>query len=493
MMMMTTTRVHDDDDGDINAMDLSALLSPTISMSETTVDEKKKQKNGQNDTSDFASFLKNYAFSLLVPIGLMIVVIGTMGLFTTKVAQANVLPDNIELAPFTAFDRVVESIPVDIHVIKTGTDTFSQKARFQSKEFLDSFQGNWMCTLKKYATPEQGVLGNTALYMSTLTDHLVAFNSWLVTGVFEQLSVLPESWIMLVYGLFGILVWIGMYVMNVAVSLFYHVSCIPCLFQYGDETNHWDGVGLFSVVKWLMFFIVWIPMGVCSAISMPFIMTVYALVLPLFATYKTATDAIPSGFATFLQDTVMYKKGFLFIMATLSLAYNSVTQLGTMSLIGVSIAVLVAYVMGMYGHDDIDMTQFSAGLRSTIGKASVEPIQSNSPKLVEICKQVPMKKTDARIKNGRRRELTKATEPTDAIQKQEDITQATIQEPTDIIQKQTDTIQEPTDTIQEQTDTIEKPISQTPMKRTIEDDLREVMKRIQAFNSQSTIKIEKTT
>lgn len=457
----------------------------TASMS---IDDKKKQKNGQDSAADFASFLKNYAFSLLVPIGIMIVIVGTTGLFTTKVAQANILPDNIELAPFSAFDRVVEEIPVDIHVIKTDANVFSQKAVFQSKEFMDSFQGNWLCMLKKYATPEHGVLGNTALYMSSLSDNMVAFNGWLVTFIFEQLSVLPESWVMLVYGLFGILVWIGMYVINVAVSLFYHVSSIPYLFQYGDDTNHWDGVSLFSVVKWLMFFIVWIPMGVCSAISMPFIMTVYALILPLFATYKTPFSPNVCGFGTFLQDTVMYKKSFVFIMATISLAYNSATQLGAMSLIGVAVAVLVAYLMGMYKTDEVNMEQFSAGLRATTTKASVEPIQESSPKLVEVCKQVPMKKTDARIKNGHRRKLT-TVEPTDAILPAMPATST--ETPVNSTETPANSTETPakytvlsgdTQTPANSTEMSDNPV--TNHKRTLEDDLRGVIKQIQAFNSQ---------
>ena len=45
---------------------------------------------------DFKNFIKNYITSVIFGIGLLVFIIGGIGLYTTKVAQANILPDYIK-------------------------------------------------------------------------------------------------------------------------------------------------------------------------------------------------------------------------------------------------------------------------------------------------------------------------------------------------------------------------------------------------------------
>jgi hypothetical protein len=81
-----------------------------MSTTETTsaIDEKKNEETGSSVTSpDFKNFFVNYMLSIIFTIGIGIFIVGTLGLYTSKVAQANILPDNIELAPYTIIDRVV--------------------------------------------------------------------------------------------------------------------------------------------------------------------------------------------------------------------------------------------------------------------------------------------------------------------------------------------------------------------------------------------------
>ena len=78
------------------------------------IDEKKNEFKNSNTTSDFKGFIKNYLLSIVFTIGIFI--IGGIGLYTTKIAQSNILPDNIELAPYTVFDRIVNDKPIDINI-----------------------------------------------------------------------------------------------------------------------------------------------------------------------------------------------------------------------------------------------------------------------------------------------------------------------------------------------------------------------------------------
>ena len=120
------------------------------------IDEKENEFKNSNTTSDFKGFIKNYLLSIVFTIGIFI--IGGIGLYTTKIAQSNILPDNIELAPYTIKDRVVKDIEVNINIIKPlffskDENILLQKSTFNSQEYLDSFNKNFLCYLKKSADP----------------------------------------------------------------------------------------------------------------------------------------------------------------------------------------------------------------------------------------------------------------------------------------------------------------------------------------------------
>lgn len=371
---------------------------------ETAIDEKKGE---ETKSPDFKSFFFNYIFSILFTIGITIFVVGSLGLYTTKVAQANILPDNIELAPFTIYDRVVNDIPIPINVMKPSLladskNVLSQKAIFHSQEYLDSFSNSFLCGIKKMADPKSET--NIALFFSTVYENMVAKNFLAINTLFFYLSYLPESVIMLLYGFFGIFIWIGLYFFNMFVGVFYHLINIPELFRRSSEnktdgTFQWEPhekISFFRVIKFLMFFFIWFPVGVFSAFLSPLFFTFYGLLAPLFATYSLATapnttkgpntQDISHGVSDFVKDTFVYKKFMFLILATLSLFSNGYTYLGANSVIGIVIAVVFAYFMGLY-KNELPTDGFTSKIRDTMLRSKVNLMSENV--LVEICKQNP--------------------------------------------------------------------------------------------------------
>ena len=160
----------------------------------TTIDEKKAEESGTSTTSpDFKGFISNYLSSIIFTIGISIFVIGGLGLYTTKVAQSNILPDNIDLAPYTIIDRIVKDIPIDINIMRPSLfsenkDTLSQKAIFNSQEYLDSFNKSLLCSLKKSANPDNGLFANAPLFFSKVYDNLVAKNFLAINSIFFYIS-----------------------------------------------------------------------------------------------------------------------------------------------------------------------------------------------------------------------------------------------------------------------------------------------------------------
>jgi hypothetical protein len=390
----------------------------------STIDEKKAKKSGTSTTSlDFKGFISNYLSSIIFTIGISIFIFGTLGLYTTKVAQANILPDNIELAPYTIIDRVVKEIPIDINIMRTSffsenKDTLSQKAVFNSQEYLDSFNRSFLCSLKKSAEPSSGLFANAPLFFSNVYDNLIAKNFLVINTIFFYLSYLPESIIMLLYGIFGIFIWIGLYFFNVCISIFYHIVNIPQLFRSTSAENdkQWETIentSFLRFVKLILFFFIWIPVGILSAFIVPSFFTLYCLISPLYTTYKIKQTNKIFNIIDFIKDTFVYKKFFFFVLATLSLFSNGIKHLGNNAIVGIIVAVIFAYFMGLYTNEmpESGADGFTLKIKQTMKQASLYDNDLKNAQLVEICQQIPVddKKMNEIIQYGKFRKLTKPT------------------------------------------------------------------------------------
>jgi hypothetical protein len=393
----------------------------------STIDEKKNEETGSYVTSpDFKNFFVNYLFSIIFTISLTIFIVGTLGLYTTKVAQSNILPDNIELAPYTIIDRVVKDIPIDINIMRPSffsenKDTFSQKALFHSQEYLDSFNNSFLCSLKKNAeNPNGGLSSNASLFFSSVYDNIIAKNFLVINTIFFYLSYLPESLIMILYGFFGIFLWITLYFFNLCISIFYHIVSIPELFRNpsSEKPQHWESsenIGFFNFNPKLLFFcFIWWWIGMISAFLCPAFFTLYGLISPLYAKYSIKQNKRTFNVIDFIKNTFAYKKFFFFILSTISLFSNGIKNLGTNSVVGIIVAVVFAYFIGLYNNEmpESGTDGFTLKIRPKIKQAIVSDIDINNPKKVQICQSIPIddEKIQKIINSGTYREVTKPKE-----------------------------------------------------------------------------------
>lgn len=381
----------------------------------STIDEKKNEET--EGKTDFKAFAYNYIQSIVFTIGISIFIIGGLGLYTTKVAQSNILPDDIDLAPYTVFDRVVNDIPIDMNIMRPtfwsdNKDTVSQKVKFNSQEYLDSFNNSFLCSIKKAADPNSGLFANAPLFFSSVYDNIVAKNFLAINTIFFYLSYLPESIIMLVYGFFGIFLWFTLYLFNICISIFYHFINIPQLFREAPENSkQWeahDNISFFRIGKILLFFFIWVPIALLSTFVVPIFFTLYGLISPLFASYKIQKSEKSNGIIDFIKNNFAYKKLFFFILATISLISNGTKYLGSKSLIGIVVAIGFAYFMGLYDNEipNAGINGFSAKIRQNMKQSSID---FSYDKLVEICKPIPVIDTelDSKISGKQYRKVTK--------------------------------------------------------------------------------------
>lgn len=150
----------------------------------TAIDEKKEPDASQtNKNANLKGFITNYLSSIIFTIGISVLLIGSLGLYTTKVAQSNILPDNINLEPYTNVVRNVQEMAIDINIIKDISwnlkvnNIVSQKAYFNEEQFLKNFNhtltGKVLDSFKSISSPSSGIIGNAGLYISSIYESMM--------------------------------------------------------------------------------------------------------------------------------------------------------------------------------------------------------------------------------------------------------------------------------------------------------------------------------
>lgn len=372
-------------------------MSTTTETNNNAIDDKKGNKD-ESKQPDFKGFIKNYASSIIFTIGISTFIIGGLGLYIAKVAQSNILPDNIELEPYTNIARVVEELPIDINIIRPlfvsdNKDIYSQKAIFNSREYLDSFNTSFFCKVKKYATPG-GLFSNGPLFLSKSYESIMAWNFYAINTVFLYLNYLPESLVMILFGLFGFFVVMGLYFFNLAITVISYISNIQDLFR-GESENKpgfWEetkNIKFFSIKK-ILLFVFWGYIFVMSLCVIPMITTIRTIISPLYATYKINSSNESKNAFDFIKDNFVYKKLLFFILCTGSLVSNGITYLGYIYLFGIAIAILFAYFMGLYNLEipDVDTSGFTSNVVNKIKQASV--MKEMNVKTENLCPQIPI-------------------------------------------------------------------------------------------------------
>ena len=81
----------------------------------STIDEKKTEDT--DVTPDFKGFITNYISSIVFTIGIAIFLIGGLGLYTTKVAQSNILPTEHNCYPYENDKPTID--PIDCNIFET--------------------------------------------------------------------------------------------------------------------------------------------------------------------------------------------------------------------------------------------------------------------------------------------------------------------------------------------------------------------------------------
>jgi len=321
------------------------------------VDSKKEVKSSSSSISgsNYKGFITTMGKSLFNIA--KIITLGAVGLYICKVTQANLLPDNLDQMPFGSESRIPKVIQVNMNVIKEypfhglkfwadDVPTTSQKAIFNNKELIKSYNDGIVGALKKRAGSS-----NIMLYYSKVFNNCAAWNNWLINNCFLFLnSYLPEWTIITLLGyLLLTVIMPALLMVNYFLSVISHIINLPQMFRRKGGTlsgllaifigknisskSDWQSeedisyFGLGSISNWF-FFGLWVyPMFMICTIVMPILMTAYAVITPLFATYRLSGEKKdePNSFMEFVKGVFVGHKVLIKILVTFAI-FASITQ-----------------------------------------------------------------------------------------------------------------------------------------------------------------------
>lgn len=322
-----------------------------------TIDSKKTENTNTTESVNYAGFTRGL-ITYTIHILISFVLIGSMGLYLCKIAQANVLPDNLKYAPFGDIIKDVEPIPININIVKVyglmGMGMFlgqkpsleeSTKIVFDSKQVAESYNKGVLGLLESLKTnPERA--GFFGLYFTDVLTSMISTNNIVINGFFGFMNqYLPETVILLIFPLIAILFVFFMIFLNIILAFFYQFAHWSDFFMSkvikNNKVSWQDPLTFFRPLRAFFFFLYLLFLFVPFIVIFPLLTTLYSLFAPLgldATIYKTDQKF---GFLQFLKDVIVYKNQFYLILLTLGLLSQSSIYLGQNGIIGCLVGILI--------------------------------------------------------------------------------------------------------------------------------------------------------
>jgi hypothetical protein len=329
------------------------------------IESKKKEQANEVKTTDWKQFAIKFSKSFLVTICLGVVVFGACGLYTAKVAESNILPSDVDFAPYTNINYTVDppaSIFMNIIKIRPWKgfnfwndpiSVHSQEAMFEKEDFTNSWLFKFLCFLDTYANSNEPnapkTFSNLSHFMHSILKTNLANSFGIVNTIYSLLYKLPE-WIVLLF-YFTVFPFIGIFLLfyNGIRALITHLGNTTAAFSEFRDKQKWEDIALFDNDRgWLNFFwvIIVFIFYVIISFNLVFFMscftTIYSLFTPLSREYKLNKSEETYGFGTFLRDTFVYKKSFILFLTAYTLLDSVNTYLNNSNyIVGCIIAILI--------------------------------------------------------------------------------------------------------------------------------------------------------
>jgi hypothetical protein len=332
-------------------------------MTDTSIIEDKKKTQNQTPKNDIYKFLIDI-FTHLIVFGILIV-IGSLCLYSGKVAQANILPTCLSQIPYTGLIPEIKQVVADINIVKTDKGNFSTKIEFPLQENFKIIN-NTLGILNDWINgPNSNVY---KLYIATTLQQLIACNFTVTNNINNFMnSMLSETWFILLapYVLF----FTGM--LTVTINTFYMIMLwfynIYLLFSEKTESKNkttwrygemwgmfnWGFSALYIFIFVMLFFIIGI--GVIIPLT-AFLISLFCTVFPLFMTSKNNQTGKSYGISETIKNVVKFKLNIIMIIMSFYIISSANNNFGGYSAFVAVVACVLLYFFSSVYHQYIPKT-----------------------------------------------------------------------------------------------------------------------------------------
>jgi len=330
-----------------------------------SIDSKKEEKEtGSTSSSDenvnygeFIGGLLRYSISSII----IFAVFGSFGLYVCKIAQANVLPDNMDYKPFGYKTPNVEEIPININVIKEyGFHGFGWMLGEKPKIISTKIVFNGETVTKDYEEGGIGFINSLqsnpkrasyfGLYIRDILFNMISNNNWMINKMYNILNEsVSESIIVFLYPFLIGIIYFVLFFTNFCLSFYYQLKYWKDFFMdkhiKKDEVEWHEPFTYLRPLRSFLLFLYIIFLFFPMVCLLPIGITLYTFFSPLFITAKVENTNTKINFVSFMKDVVLYKSQMFLVLLTFGLISQSATSLGRSGLIGSLVGVGIAFFM----------------------------------------------------------------------------------------------------------------------------------------------------
>ena len=324
--------------------------------------KKSRAKDRRHKKEDTPKFIKGMLYDTLIYLCLGVIFMGSIGVYMTKIAQSNVLPDSADSAPYDNVMPDVQPINIDSNVLRQydwhglgwmmfhpPTEQVSQSVHFDFTQVLDTYY------MGMYGKLIENTHSNFLLYFRHVFDTTLSVNNMGLNALFRGLGyVLPEWAIMLVFPAMAHFAGLLFAVVTLGTTVFAHIYNIPDLFLQKEA----DGVtwqdyksikyfklkpllttGLFLMVSlWSVLAVV--GASLAAIVATPFTVSYFA--------HNDSDNKKPKSVMQYIADMVKHKYQFLLIIVSFITLSNAYKHLGDAYTAGALIATIVAVLYNVF-------------------------------------------------------------------------------------------------------------------------------------------------
>jgi hypothetical protein len=344
-------------------------------MSDTTdISYIEEQKNAGSTTTSNASL--NFAMSTckqLISIGRQII-IGSIVLYSCKVAQANLLPTCSSSAPYTNVPSQVQDILVDINVVKTSKGDFSTKLHFPVNENLTKINQGALGLLRNMIYgPKTNVFN---LYIASTLQSVMSLNFNIINTVYNFLNSGIYETIIVIFGEYvALLLFIGLLFINgiyLSILWFYNIYLLFSEKTDNGTSTSWTDGAMWGILSWywaifyiFIFIIAFFIVGGLIISLASIILPIFCLFFPIFMTSKYPDANKSYGIAETIKNVVKFKMNIILMLVSLYVVLNANSNFGSYATLVAVLACAMLFVFSdvykSYTPKPIDRSSYGLG------------------------------------------------------------------------------------------------------------------------------------